>query len=386
MKYAVLGACLCILAAGSAEAKDGFKANGRGLNFRSGSFELNLGGRLHLDAASFDAPAASSNRDSAVALRRARLELSGRIGKAIQFRVDREFAGRSKGWRNLWVAVEPADNVSIKGGNFIVPFSAEDLQSSNTSPFVERSLMSALTPGFGLGASVSTHGKNWSASAGYFTDPLSNEEGRSSKRGNGTVARLTLTPLNGRKRIVHVGLAGERRTFKDSERLRFSADPGSTLAPTLMSTGAIGHLNNLSSFTGEASGAFGPVLVQGQFVVARVSRDGAENLHFNGQNLQASWLITGGRYDYSVSQGVFDGPVLRRDKGAVEAVARISRLDLNNGHIQRGTGQAVTGGLNWYINQNLRLMADYTASRVRVPATNSTIQDHVAVGRLQVAF
>jgi phosphate-selective porin OprO/OprP len=386
MKHFVLGSCLCALMAGSAHAKEGFRADENGLIFESGDFQLNVGGRLHVDAAAFDDPASSSNRRTDVAFRRARLEVSGRLWKIIRFRVDREFAGGSKGWRNAWLSVEPVKDVVIRGGNFIVPFSGEDLQSSNSLPFAERSLMSALTPGFGLGGSVSTNGKMWSASLGYFTDPLDGEENRSTERGKGVVGRVTLAPVRGNGNVVHLAFAGERRTFTAGERMRFSADPGSNLAPNLMSSGTLHHLDTLSSWTAEAGAAFGPFLVQGQAVATNINRNAAANLHFNGQNLQATWLLTGGRYDYSVAQGAFDGPDLRQKKGAVELAARVSRLDLNDATVAHGVGTALTGGVNWYLNRNLRIMADYTRSRVHFPATGKTIHDNVAVARFQVAF
>lgn len=386
MKCRLFGWSLCAVLSGTAHAKDGVHADYRGLTLTSGSLALNLGGRLQVDAARFDDPAGSSDEVTKLAFRRARLELSGRLGKAVRFRIDREFAGRSKGWRNLWLSVEPRDNIVVKAGNFIVPFSAEDLQSSNTLPFAELSLVSALTPGYGLGASISASGKSWTASGGFFTNALNNAEGRSSKRGNGVVGRFTVTPVKQQHTLVHLGMGVERRTFNQDATLRFSADAGSALAPSLMSTGRISHLDHLSSLSGEAAGAFGSFLVQGTLVVTRVDRDGRPNLEFNGQNLQGSWLMTGGTYSYSSAQGVFDGPALPRGKRAVELAARISRLDLNSGPVQRGTGQAVTAGLNWYLNRNVRLMADYTASRVQFPDTRSTIHDHVAVGRVQVAF
>ena len=386
MKFLFLGSCLCVLMAGPAYAKDGFSAGENGLTFESGDFKLNIGGRLHIDAAAFDDPANSSNRETDVAFRRARIEVSGKLGDIVRFRVDREFAGRSKGWRNVWLSVEPVKDVVVRGGNFIVPFSGEDLQSSNRLPFVERSLMSALTPGFGLGGSVSTNGKNWSGSLGYFTDPLDGEENRSAERGKGVAGRVTFSPVRRRGNVVHLAVGGERRTFDAGESMRFSADPGSNLAPNLMSSGTIANLSGLSSWTAEAGAAFGPLLVQGQVVTTNINRNAAPNLHFNGQNLQVRWLLTGGRYDYSVSQGVFDGPELRGKAGAVELVGRISRLDLDDETVRQGVGRAVTGGVNWYLNRNVRVMADYTASRVQFPATGGTLRDKVAVARFQVAF
>lgn len=379
-----MGGCLWALSAVPAVAADSVKASSDGLSLKTGEVELNLGGRLHVDAASFDDPAGSDQASSKVAARRARLEMSGRFGKALRFRIDREFAGRSPGWRNLWLSSEPVDNVVIKGGNFTVPFSGEDLESSNTSPFVERSLMSSLTGDFGLGGSIAVRQKRWTASLGYFTDPLGEEEGRSSKRGNGFVGRATFNPLSSRASVVHFAFGWENRDLQSKDRLRFTADPGSVLAPRLMSSGFIAGAESLVSWTIEAGGSWGPFQLRGQTVRTRVGRIVAPDVNFNGQTIQASWLVTRQHYDYSTSQGVFNGPVLGRHKGALELAARFSRLDLQDKDVRRGTGEALTGGVNWYFNRNVRIMADYTASRVRRDSV--TIHDQVAVARLQFAL
>lgn len=387
MRYLALAAVTLVLTAFPAHAKDGVTADARGITAQSGDLELSLGGRLHLDAAVFDDPSIPDTGITDAAVRRARLELSGKLGNSLRFRVDREFAGKSKGWRNLWLAYSPVDWLEIKGGNLIVPFSMEDLQSSSTMPFVEHSLASGLAPGFGLGGAATANGKNWSASAGYFTDALSNEVGQSTERGRGVVGRVPFAPINAHGNVIHFALAGERRSFDATERMRFSADPGSPLAPRLMSSGAIGGLDHSWAWNGEAGAAFGPLLVQAQITGVRMSRPLENDLSFSGQTVQAGWLVTGGRYNYAEKQGVFGGPNLKRGKGAIEVVARYSRLDLDDATVNRGIGRAITGGANWYINRNLRVMANYTESRVHFPGT-ITPDEHnkVGVARLQVNF
>ena len=143
-----------------ATAKDGVSTGSDGITLRTGELELILGGRLHLDAMTYDDDAMSFT-DADV--RRARIELSGQFGSAIRFRLDREFAGNS-GWRNLWASVRPTKSVEIKGGHFTVPFSMEDIQSSNSTQFVERSLATALAPGFALGGGASISKSRWTAS------------------------------------------------------------------------------------------------------------------------------------------------------------------------------------------------------------------------------
>ena len=375
------------LAAGTAPVHaEGLKADVRGLTLEEGPLELNLGGRLHLDAAVFDDAATARTGVTDAAVRRARLELSGKIGGVVRFRIDREFAGASKGWRNLWVGIAPLKNVELRGGNMMAPFSAEDLQSSNSLPFTERSLASALAPGYGLGGTANASGKRWSATLGWFTDALDNDEGRSVERGRGAVGRATLLAVSNGHTRLHFGAGGERRTFRAGETLRFSGDAGSTRAPNIMSTGTLRDLDHLSSWSAEAGLSFGPVLVQAQAMGQSITRNAAPRLAFNGQTIQASWLLGGRGYGYTRASGNFSGPELRRGKGAVEIAARYSRLDLRNGAIDRGIGTALTGGANWYLSRNVRLMANFTRTRATFADGTPRRTNNVGVARFQLSF
>jgi phosphate-selective porin OprO/OprP len=365
---------------------DGLKADERGLTFEQGVLTLNLGGRIHVDTAVFDDPATARTDVVDVGIRRARLELSGKVGDVVKFRIDREFAGRSKGWRNLWLGISPVENGEVRGGNMMVPFSTEDLQSSNTIPFTERSLASALAPGYGLGGMAIASGKRWSASVGWFTDGLDSDDGRSVERGRGISGRVTALPLDRGKTRLHLGLAGESRSLRAGEVLRFSADAGSTLAPGAMSSGGVADVHHLGSWNAEAGASFGPLLVQGQMMGLTLARNAAPDLHFNGQTVQASVLVTGGTYDYARGSGTFAGPDLKHSRLGVELAVRYSRLDLSDGAFDRGVGHAVTGGANLYFARNVRLMADFTHTTVRFAVPASDRSSDVGVARLQIAF
>lgn len=389
MKHTTLAIALAAAAAlpAAARADDGgLTADERGITLEQGPLELNLGGRIHLDAAVFDEPATGRTGQTDVAFRRARLELSGKVADVVRFRVDREFAGGSKGWRNLWLGLEPVEDVQLRGGNMMVPFSAEDLQSSNTMPFAERSLASALSPGYGLGGQASASGKRWSAAAGWFTDPLDNDDGRSVERGRGLAGRATVLAVDGGKARLHLGLAGERRSLRAAEVLRLSADPGSVLAPSIMTSGALRDIRRLNGWNAEAGLSFGPLLVQAQALGLSATRRLLPDLRLAGQTVQAAWLVTGGRHAYARSTGNFAGPDLKKGGGALELAVRYSRLDLRDGAFDRGVGRALTGGVNWYLNRNIRLLADYTDTRVRFAGAVADRSNKVGVARLQVAF
>lgn len=382
----VLGLASALAALASpvpAQAKDGVKVgtDGISLEFGDGAVELTLGGRVHFDGVAYDGETDFEEAD----FRRARVELSGQVANVLRFRVDREFAGGG-GWRNVWALVEPVDGVRIRGGNFIVPFSMEELQSSNRAPLMERSLASALSPGFSVGGAVEVSRGSWTLAAGYFGDALANEDGRSEERGQGFAARGTFAPVRSGGNLVHLGAAIERRNFAAGEAALFQSFAGSPLVPTLISTGQIADPDRLTNVGVEAAFSRGPLLLQGQYVRSRLDRTMAPRLDSDSWYAQASWVLTGQRYDYSRSSGVVSGVRLRRSKGAVELAARYAGLDLDDAGLNRLRGRALTLGANWYLNSNLRLMANYVRSEAEAVPGQPDRRADLFTGRFQLSF
>lgn len=363
-------------------ADDGLSADGKGITLASGDLELNLGGRLHLDGMTYGDDQWSGTEAD---VRRARVEFSARLGDVVRLRVEREFAGVD-GWRNVWAGVRPAEGVEIRGGNLTVPFSMEELQSSNRIPFVERSFVSALTPGFGLGGSVHVSADNWTLSGGYFGDALDDADGRARERGKGFAARATVTPMRSQGHFLHLGAAFEHRTFGITETPRFAAGPGSNLAPDLMQTNGITDAAKLDNFGAELAYARGPLQFQAQYVGSRIARRAAPTLAYGAWYAQASWMITGETYGYSRSGGIPTGPQLRKGKGAVELAARYSRIDLDDPGLERGTGSALSLGATWHVTGNVRLMANYVHARREGSLIAPDTTANLGVARLQFAF
>lgn len=379
------GIAVAALAAGPAFAKDGVSVGSDGVTFEAadGNFELTLGGRLHLDGVRYDA---DGNDDSDADIRRARIELSGRIAKVIRFRVDREFSNGG-GWRNVWVSVEPIENLEIRGGNVIVPFSMEEIQSSNRAALMERSHVTALAPGFSLGGIASYGTRNFTVSAGYFGDALSSEDERGDERGKGFAGRVTFAPFANKDGFAHLGAGIEHRDLDADDELRFSAKAGSQLAPSLLSTGLIVDGDKLKNLGAEAAFSRGPFLVQGQYARTRIDRRLLDDLAYDAWYAQASFVVTGEDYDYSRSTGSIAGVDVRKKGHAVELAARISGIDLDDDSLLAGMGRTYTIGANYYFNRNVRFMVNYAHSKGRnIGLLDSDRKIDLVAGRLQLAF
>lgn len=375
------GAMLALCAAGPVRAADVLSMDEQGLTFEAKDVKLTLGGRVHLDGVDYDEEGASS---STVDFRRARVQVSGAVGKQVRFHAERELA-HGGGWRSLWASYRPEPSVELKVGNFNVPFSLEELQSSDRIPFLERSLVSSLSPSMGLGGAFAYSGKRWTASAGYFGDALGTDPEASQSRGEGWVARVTALPFSEGERFVHVGAAVERRTFDAGDAARFRAGPGASFTPRLLSTGTLRNADSLTSLGGEAAVSTGEVLLQGQYVATRLSRSNTPPVHLDAWYAQAGWLLVGRRYGYSERSGAPAGPQLGR-RPTVELAARYSRADFNDGAFSRGVGETLTVGANLYVSPNVRLMADYIHAETHDFGRRADREADIAAVRAQISY
>jgi len=101
----------------------------------------------------------------------------------------------------------------------------------------------------------------------------------------------------------------------------------------------------------------GPFSLQGEALQATIKRDGLPDYTGDGQYLMGSWVLTGESRPYAAGGVANIKPA--RPYGAVELLARYSRLDLDDGAILGGREHNWTIGANWYLTSHFKFQANY---------------------------
>lgn len=340
----------------------------------AGAFELTPTGRLHLDYAKHQDDTAPF--DSRFLVRRAQLGLEAKFDDNWSAKVVYEFASggslkdaylRFDGWK--------AGKITI--GQSKVPFGLEQLVSTNDITFLERSLPSdAFTLSRRKGLSFQSAGANHTFAAMVFGSSVGGSEA------GGAVARITFAPVNHDDSLLHFGLAAT------SERARgnfsFSARPEALPTdPKLVRTGTINDVSRVNRLGLEVAWKQGPFSIQSELLRAHLVRDNSRpDLDFHGWYVGGSWVLTGESRQYK--DGAFKGIVPGKPGGAWELTARYSRVDLNDAPVTGGSEHNLTLGLNWYANENARVMLNY----IKVNSDRRGISDNPRILdlRLQLSF
>lgn len=362
-----------------------FGNSGFGISTPGDELSLELGGRIHLDAVSIDQGVTPFQDEADI--RRLRFDASVTVYRDWRFKIDADVGGTSTGFKNVWVAYRGFDNIELKGGNYIAPFSMEDMMSSNAIPMMERSLAHALAPGFLVGGGAKAYGDHWTVSAGYFLNPIDFDPEFNIESGESIMARVTFAPVRQRTNLIHFGIGVERRDLDKGVDWRVRTRPEIGLATnSLVNTRVLSDVDAYTNVNGEAAFMHGPFLVQGQYIRRFTDAPLLDDPNFDGGYIMASWILTGESRRYSRSNGVLGTVRPKSGFGAVEIVARYSMLDLSDGAVTGGEEENFSVGVNWYFGRNVRLMGNYVHAKAE-PNKNGVNENLDAIqGRVQVNF
>ncbi|MEH6468482.1 MAG: OprO/OprP family phosphate-selective porin [Porticoccus sp.] len=323
-----------------------------------GNFTFKLKGRIHADALYFDDDV--TEIDDRQKLRRLRAGFSGTVMEdwtySYSYDTESDVGYRIKG---AHIGYKGFDKVKISVGNLQQPFSLEELTSSNYIPFMERSLANTFAPSFGLGLLVKTWGDHWSFAGGYFDDNLADRH-NDNEGSHSFAARVTVNPIDKSKFKVHLGASTVFRNVGSSQTVSYGARPdGHASDIKILYTGTLDDVDDTQTYGLEAALIKGPWLLQGELMRMELDRKTHADPTFDGGYIQGSWIITGEKHQYSGKNGAFKQIKPKSPYGAVEMAVRYSTVDLEDKTVTGGEGDNLTLGINWHINRNIRLMANY---------------------------
>jgi phosphate-selective porin OprO/OprP len=372
MRVLVSGLLVALVLAGQAGAEDlnVYWKEGLRADSADGAFKFKFGGRIMVDMAWFDVDPALDDEedplDEAVEFRRARLYFSGTIYDAVEFKAQYDFAGGEVTMKDVWLGIKHVGPGTVRVGHFKEPFSLEEITSSKYITLMERSLANTFTPGrnVGIGYLGDALDERITYGVGIFreTDDFGEFSGGSDYN---LTARVTGVPLYEDKgeKLVHVGAAYSHKKLPGDE-VRYRARPEAHLSTRFLDTHDFEATEaNLVGL--EAAVVFGPVSVQGEYIMSAVQSDEAGDPDFAGYYVEASYFLTGEHRNYKLLEGAFDRVKPHRNLmadggfGAVQLTARYSSVDLTDGAIEGGEMDDITLGVNWYLNPNTRIMLNY---------------------------
>jgi phosphate-selective porin OprO/OprP len=400
-------------------------ANGRPTFATSdGQFTASLRGVFQLDSAiysqdragplatdprrgSFGDTAAGGENDHARDLsdgtnfRRARIGIEGRAFGNFEYNFLYDFGGAGVEDAGkisaAWLQWNASPTLHIRAGAFSPPAGLEEVASTNGALFAERAspseVVRSIAASDGRSAvGVFGNGDNWeysvALSGGVVATASFDEQAA-------VVSRFSFVPYRRDNSIVHLGVnstyviqpaatgpdvapAGSATPIRLRDRPELRVD-----GTRLVDTGNI-DADHLLSVGGEFAWQYSNFYAQAEYFDIRVQRRNSTlaDPHFNGWYVQGAWTITGEPRRYTVATGAFDSPrpthpfsLSQHGWGAWELGLRYSDLDLNFDEgapgsapfadsVRGGEQQIFTVGLNWYLNNTVKLMAAFQSVSV----------------------
>lgn len=265
----------------------------------------------------------------------------------------------------------------LRAGNIQEAFSMDLLNSFKDLSLMNRAqVVNAFAPGHHLGLQGVYEDKQWLLTGGVHFQKsmtLGNKENSDSNLQKGQNEGYSLTGRavwmpqnNSKEKGLHIGVAASYATPKTDvgkdtppKTVRYSQSESTINKIKFMDTGYITDVNDTRLMGVELAGYYGPWKFQAEYIQQDVNRNhGFVDESFSGFYVQSSCLLLGGKQDYNNSRGAFNQPLIGK-KGDIELALRFDRLDMNGKVIKGGVSNQYTAGMNYYINENLKVQLNY---------------------------
>ena len=384
--------------------KDGFS-----IRSADGSFRLKLTGYVQADGRLFfdDDILRSSNT---FLIRRARPNIEGIVARYISFRILTEFGEGKTSLQDAYVDFTYFPNAKLRAGKFKSPVGLERLQSVTDSRFVELALPTNLVPNRDIGFLL--HGDPWGGALSYSLGVVNGVADLASGDGDNNddkdgVARLFVHPFRGTGIDALKGLGlGVGASYGNRQ--------GSTTDQNLPSYKSAGqqtffkYRNGTDNVYADGSSVrvspqgyfyYGPLGLFGEYVRStqevRKLPSTERKLTNTAWQAAAYYVLTGEDESY---KGIVPKRPFEPGKsgwGAFEIAARYSTLRVDDEAFptfadstkSASKAAAWAGGLNWYLNRNVKVALAYEETKFTRGATiGDREKEKVLLSRVQLSY
>ncbi|HUD52572.1 OprO/OprP family phosphate-selective porin, partial [Parvibaculum sp.] len=346
-----------------------------------GLFEMSIRGRAHFDVATGDTDGTLTPYNNGANFRRAEIGVEGKFMRDWGYVLGLQFGGTKDSSptiiKEAYLSYNGISGIKIQGGAIGVPLTLDYATSSNDITFIERSSAANMMISLGSDDSRTAFGVRGNTDNVfgmlYYTKDTVGTDATTHAESDNVVGRVAVAFQPVEKSNIHLGLSG---TYTP----HFYKDPSIGDRPGIrvddikyISTPSITKVDKALFYGPELAVSYGPFKAQGEYYRYSFDRTlGAADADFSAWYAQASWVITGEAYKYSMDGAAYKGVkpaspfTLGGGIGAWELAVRYSTADLNDsgsGLTKGGEEKMWTGGLNWYVNNNVRFMLDYIRAK-----------------------
>jgi phosphate-selective porin OprO/OprP len=311
-----------------------------------------------------DIPLGNEPADASLTLRKAELKLSRAFGKNFQVKLSGNYLNNEFKAGDSYLVYTGWKAAILTAGVQDPPFSLEASSSSSAITFMEDALpVNALSENKNAGVDFLRRTSNHILNASWvFYNPR--QQGVA-EIGQALVGRYVYSPIHfyGRKNI-HLGGSFSYRFLNSNAEVQLQSRPEvATADDYYVNTGNIDDGKVVVRAGLEASQVNGRFSWQSELLASRVNRNNADTLQFWGAYFHLSQFLTNDSRNYDQGSGTFinvvpNSPLGADGWGAFELAFRASYVDLTDKEITGGRQSNLSLGLNWYLNEKLRLMTN----------------------------
>lgn len=313
------------------------------------------------------------------AIRRARFAVKTEFAHNWYAEVDMDIANSQLELKDAYLQYSNNKGFEIRAGNFKEVYSMESTTTSRYLTFMERPMaVNIFAPSRHIGLGMNFN-HNWLfASAGVHfqkvddleerTFSLDNNKDYGTDEGYSLTGKVVFMPwAKDPEKGLHFGVAGSYRTPKsDSEvagSIRYSTRSLTSInRKKYIDTDLVGNIDYATLGGLEFAGYYKGFKIQSEYLMSDLHRlEGLETEKFNGFYVFGSMMLFGGKYQYNSSEAEFTQPIRGKSWGDIELAVRYDYLDMNSriDGIMAGAGEGYTVGLNYHVNNNVKIMLNY---------------------------